>query len=65
MDGFELDVQKGALNFLGSQELLGLLVETFRPYNTNRPELKAIEKLLCHNGLFPYKYDVIEMKLKC
>ena len=46
VEGFELEMLRGATRILSSPLLRGFLLETFRPHNWNQPKLKAIESLL-------------------
>lgn len=58
IEGFELEMLRGATEVLQSERLMGLMIETFRPHNWQLPHLRAIESLLKHNGFAPYRYDV-------
>lgn len=58
VEGFELEVLKGARMLLESQELQGILLETFRPHNWKNKRLQEIERLLLSHGFSPYAYDV-------
>jgi FkbM family methyltransferase len=58
IEGFELEMLRGATQVLRSDRLLGLLIETFRPHNWHLANLQALELLLRDHGFLPYRYDV-------
>ncbi len=56
VEGSELSVLKGATETLKKPSLLALVIETFRPLNYQRSDLKKIEGLLKENGFLPSSY---------
>lgn len=57
VEGHELEVLKGANRILESTGLEGLLLETFRPHNWQKPKLQEIERILSSHGFLPFAYD--------
>jgi FkbM family methyltransferase len=57
VEGHELEVINGAVTLLNSSELVGLMLETFRPHNWKLPKLQELETLLRDHGFFPFEYD--------
>jgi len=64
VEGYELEMLRGASKVLQSPSLMGLMLETFRPHNWQLPELQAIESILRQNGFLPYRYDVQSNKIE-
>jgi hypothetical protein len=58
IEGFELEMLKGAVELMKSDRLAGFLIETFRPHNWQQENLRAIEAILRENGFMPYHFNV-------
>ena len=63
VEGHELEVIKGAASLLKSSELLGLMMETFRPHNWRLKRLQELEALLGEHGFTPFDFDPVENKI--
>jgi len=56
VEGYELEVLKGATTFLNSPKVKLLLLETFRPHNFQTPILREIEERLLKEGFLPFEF---------
>ncbi|SKB05904.1 methyltransferase, FkbM family [Prosthecobacter debontii] len=63
VEGYELEVLQGAGDLLSSRELIGFLIETFRPNNWHLPKFQELECLLAKYGFLPYAYDAAANRL--
>lgn len=64
VEGFELEVIRGAGDLLDSKILNGFLIETFRPQNWHLPKLRELEAILERHGFLPYEYDAAIHQLR-
>ncbi|MDB4793678.1 FkbM family methyltransferase, partial [Methylacidiphilales bacterium] len=63
VEGHELEVLRGAIETMASENLHGFLIETFRPHNFGQPKLQALEQLLKNKGFLPYDFDPVTNQL--
>ncbi len=64
VEGEELPVLLGGRSVLANPSLAAVIVETFRPANHLRPQLVALEGLLCEHGFIPAAYDPRKRELR-
>lgn len=63
VEGWELEVLKGAHTLLRNTGLLALVVETFRHQNLSTPRLQELELLLAEHGFRPCSYHPRQRRL--
>jgi FkbM family methyltransferase len=57
VEGWTLPVLRGAARTLARDELLALVVETFRHRDGETPEVRQVETVLAGYGFHPHRYD--------
>lgn len=63
VEGWELEVIKGAQTLLREPSLLALIIETFREHNLSTPMLYEMEALLAEHGFRPCAYHPFQRRL--
>jgi FkbM family methyltransferase len=64
VEGWNVPVLEGARVTLSRPELLGLVIETFRFADGNKPELRRVEAILAEHGFRPRAYDPERRELR-
>lgn len=57
VEGWELEVIRGAARTLDNPQLIALVIETFRPHNYKMEKLRTLESILASAGFTPFRYE--------